>query len=239
VRGAARWRALDVAPCLRGCPPRIPGPGRSGPHSPSDAETPTAQGRRRCCGARRQRRPEGRAGLRRRRPAAFARSPSPGGVPSSRGWGSGALGSAPTPSREREGDALTFRAPVSREHLAGGGRPGLPSLHLDSESLNGGAGQCQETSLLSRGQSWAAPPPSSPILPGRGAARRSEGGIRILCGSVGTLPASAPQLRNQQRWGLFGEQAAPIPPVPRLSGGQTRPLPPSTLESPLLPCPLL
>lgn len=106
-----------------GCPlPASPNPGRSGPHSPSDAETPTAQGRRRCCGARRQRRPEGRAGgggrdcqgdAPRRSPGA----PPLGGVPvpplslQAGGGGSGALDSAPAPARERERDALTSLAP--------------------------------------------------------------------------------------------------------------------------------
>lgn len=128
---------------LPGFLPLIPDPGQSGPHSPSNAETPTAQGRRRCCSARRQRRPEGRAGLRGRRPAALARSPSPGGVPRRQ------LGSAPAPSREREQNALAASAPSLREHPTLGERSGPPprprlckSTRRDMERGGSGSRDC-------------------------------------------------------------------------------------------------
>lgn len=166
---------------LPGFPPFMPDPGRSGPHSPSNAETPTAQGRRRCCGARRQRRPEGRAGLRGRRPAALARSPSPGGVPH------GQLGSAPAPSREREQNALT--APGSS---LGSTLPRDPALQVDTEGQGKRAGQCPGTARPSREQStptWAR------------AACRSEGGL---------LAAPTPQHPSQMNWGLSREGEHPF-----------------------------
>lgn len=134
-----------------GCPlPASPSPGQSGPHSPSDAETPTAQERRRCCGVRRQRRPEGRAGGGGRDCEGDAPRRSPGAPPLGGprfSLSSPAPGSTPAPARERERDALTSRTPHEGAPAAGEGLRSPFPQRLDSGSLNGVAGVSGERPL--------------------------------------------------------------------------------------------
>ena len=207
--GAAGLGSPGRGPPASGMPPPRPlSPRPSGPHSPSDTETPTAQGRRRCCGARRQRRPEGRAGGGGRAcegdaPQRSPRAPPLGGSPflpfPSSPVSAGSIGLGSAPALRGRGKGAPSR---------GSTRPGdedkrSPSQHLDSGSLNrvgiagnwgggGAGGQCPETFFLSREQAPTAPPLAFPVPTWR----PFEGGIWILGGSLGTLPAPNPQLQN-------------------------------------------
>lgn len=144
------------------------------------------------------------AGLRGRRPAAFAPGPSPGGgspflpFPSSR-ESAGSIG---------RGSASALRGSGKGAPSRGSTRPGdedkrSPFQHLDSGSLNrvgiegdggvGGGRSVPRDLFLKPRTSRDSSAPLPPLyLPGR----RSEGGIRILGISLGTLPAPNPQLRN-------------------------------------------
>lgn len=96
-RGARQrrgWEPWTWPPPSGRPPPRIPQPRPERPPLTGDAETPTAQGRRRCCGARRQRRPEGGRGAGGGTARETPRSVCPGPP---LGWGSRLLPSPSSP----------------------------------------------------------------------------------------------------------------------------------------------
>lgn len=131
-RGARQrrgWEPWTWPPPSGRPPPRIPQPRPERPPLTGDAETPTAQGRRRCCGARRQRRPEGGrgagGGTARETPRSVCPGPPWGGGP---GFSlpppalgvRGAMDEPPPPPLPREGRGPPhFPAPRAREHPPG------------------------------------------------------------------------------------------------------------------------
>lgn len=163
--GAAGLERLDGAPSLRVAPsPHPPAPAGAAPTHPAmrrhrlrrEGGAAAARGGR---GGRRGGRGAG-GGTARETPRGVGPEPFPWGgslflpFPSNPGaGGSGALGSAPAPAREREGDALTSPAPS-----LGSARRGrrtevsnLLSISTQVARMGSGAGyQCPETSFRAR-----------------------------------------------------------------------------------------